>query len=196
MSKTRTFIAVPANDEVYAQALATIDSLRLLTDNVRWVAPDNLHWTLQFLGEVDNNEIYEVCREVRHAAADCEPFQLSALSVSAFPSITKPRTIWLGAGKGGDALCELQDRTEDRMAKLGFRPERRRFTPHLTIGRVQQGSHGGAALSEQLSELADFDGGKMDVDEVIVYGSELTREGPNYHVLGRASLADGDSSFA
>jgi len=192
MSKTRTFIAVAASDEVYASARATIAMLRPLSGNVSWVVPDNLHWTLQFLGEVDDTGVYAICREVARAAADVKAFALSALGVSAFPSIDKPRAIWLGAGEGSDALCELQDRIEDRMAKLGFRPERRRYTPHLTIGRVQQGSHGGAPLGEKLAELINFEGGLMEVDEVIVYGSELSREGPTYHVLGRASLAGGN----
>ncbi len=191
MSTTRTFIAIPANDGVYARALATIDELRPLTDNVRWVAPDNLHWTLQFLGDVEDVTLYEICRDVARVCESTEPFELSALAVSAFPTIEKPRNIWLGAGQGGDELCQLQDGVEDRMAKLGFRPERRHYTPHLTIGRVQQGSHGGATLSERLAALTDFDGGTMEVDEVIVYGSELSREGPTYHVIGRAPLAGG-----
>ncbi len=161
MSKTRTFIAVAACDEVYANALATIKSLRALTDNVRWVAPDNLHWTLQFLGEVDDIDLYAICRAVNRVASEMSTFQLGSLGVHAFPSIEKPRTIWLGAREGSDALCQLQDGIEERMAKLGFRPERRQFTPHLTLGRVQQGSHGGIALSERLADLADFDGGLM-----------------------------------
>ncbi len=189
MSKTRTFIAVAATDEVYANALATIKSLKKLTENIRWVAPDNLLWTLQFLGEVDDIDLYSICREVKRIASEMGTFPLGSLGVHAFPSIEKPRAVWLGAGEGSEKLCQLQDGIEDQMAKLGFRPERRQFTPHLTLGRVQQGSHGGEALSERLAELTDFDGGLMEVDEVVVYGSELTREGPTYHVLGRAPLA-------
>lgn len=191
MSTTRTFIAIPAIDEVYAKALATIGDLRSLTENVRWVAAESLHWTLQFLGEVDDTTLYEICREVTRVCEATEPFELGAMAVSAFPSVEKPRTIWLGAGEGSQRLCNLQDGVEDRMAKLGFRPERRQYTPHLTIGRVQQGSHGGAELSERLATLGEFDGGRMEVDEVIVYGSELSREGPTYHVIGRAPLAVG-----
>ncbi len=188
MATTRTFIAIPANDGVYAQALSVMDALRPLTDNVRWVAPDNLHWTLQFLGEVTDEDLYPVCREVTRAAQAQAAFELASLGVSAFPSVMKPRTIWLGAGEGSEPLCQLQDAIEERMAKLGFRPERQRYTPHLTIGRVQQGSHAGSRLSEQLAELSDFDGGNMEVDEVLIFGSELAREGPTYHVLGRSPL--------
>lgn len=188
MSTTRTFIAIPADDEVYAKALSTIEALRPLTDNVRWVVPDSLHWTLQFLGDVEDETLYEICRDVARVCEATDAFDLGAIAVSAFPNIEKPRTIWLGAGEGSEALCKLQDGIEERMAKLGFRPERRQFTPHLTIGRVHQGSHAGAALSEQLATLAEFDGGRMEVNEVIVYGSELSREGPTYHVIGRAPL--------
>jgi len=109
MSKTRLLIAVAATDEVYANALSTIKSLQPLTDNVRWVAPENLHWTLQFLGEVDDIDIYAICRAVSRVAAEWTVFSLSSLGVSAFPSLEKPRSVWLGAGEGGDALCQLQD---------------------------------------------------------------------------------------
>jgi len=188
MATTRTFIAVESSDGVYASALSQIDSLKALTDNVRWTAPDNLHWTLQFLGDVTDEELYPICREVQRVAAKREPFPLQARGVNAFPSVEKPRTVWLGAGQGGEQLAGLQDDIEQHMAELGFRPDRQRYTPHLTIGRVQQGSHGGMPLSEKLRELADFDGGAMEVDEVLVYGSELSRDGPTYHVLGRAPL--------
>jgi 2'-5' RNA ligase len=191
MATTRTFIAIEANDAVYARALAAIDLLRPLTDNVRWVAPDSLHWTLQFLGDVEDTEIYSVCRSVSQVAMEFEPFELHGLAIRAFPSIEKPRTVWLGAGEGSDHLCALQDQVEGRMADLGFRPDRQRFTPHLTLGRVQRGSHGGVALSDKLAELADFDGGTMETDEVIIFGSELTRDGPAYHVQGRSALAGG-----
>lgn len=189
MSTTRTFIAIDAGDEVYARALAAIDLLEPLAQNVRWTSPDNLHWTLQFLGDVTDEDIYAICREVGRVASEFEPFDLTATGVSAFPNIDKPRTLWLGASEGGQLLCDLQDQIEERMAKLGFRPERRRYTPHLTIGRVSQGSHGGTALAAKLADLAEYDGGRMGVDEIIVYGSELSREGPTYHVLGRAPLA-------
>lgn len=191
MSTTRTFIAIPATDEVYARAFAAIDELRPLTDNVRWVAPDTLHWTLQFLGDVDDVTLYSICRDVGRVCEEFEVFEFDALAVSAFPSIEKPRTLWLGAGEGGEILCRLQDGIEARMAKLGHRPDRQRFVPHLTIGRVQQGRHAGDAVVERLTNMTDFDGGRMAVDEVIVYGSELSREGPTYHVIGRGPLAVG-----
>jgi len=188
MAKTRTFIAVEASDEVRNRALMVIDRLREATDNVKWVAPENLHWTLQFLGDLGDAEMAEVCRRVAPTIAGLPPFLLTGLGVGAFPNNHRPRTLWLGAAAGGQDLCQLQTTIEHSLHDLGFRGEHRRFVPHLTLGRIGRGSHGGAGLAEQLAEFADFEGGAMTVDEVTVFASELRREGPAYQVLSRARL--------
>ena len=187
MPKTRTFIAVEALDEVQSSALGVIDRLRGATDGVRWVEPDNLHWTLQFLGDLDDREMAEVCLRTVRIAAKHEAFELEAHGVGAFPSIQKPRTLWLGAGRGADKFCALQADVERLLNELGFRGENRAFTPHLTIGRTSGAA--GTLLSDRLAKLADLDGGLMSVDEVIVFASELGRAGPEYSVLARAPLA-------
>jgi 2'-5' RNA ligase len=188
VSKTRTFIAVEAVDEAHAAALAAIDRLRSAADGVKWVAPDNLHWTIQFLGDLDDREMAEVCLRTVRVAARHEPFELSAVGVGAFPSIQRPRTLWIGAGEGGEEFLALQADVEASMRQLGFRGEGRAFTPHLTIGRAGRGGHAGPLLTERLAKLADFDGGRMSVEEVVVFASELDRDGPVYTVLARAPL--------
>jgi 2'-5' RNA ligase len=188
MPKTRTFIAVEAIDEVHAAALTAIDRLRSAADNVKWVEPENLHWTLQFLGDLTDVEMAEVCLRAVRTAARFEAFDVEGHGVGAFPSIQRPRTLWLGAGEGADRLIELQAGVEDALSTLGFRGENRQFVPHLTLGRVGRGAAGGRLLAERLEEMADYDGGVMGVDAVTVFASELGREGPTYHVLARAPL--------
>jgi 2'-5' RNA ligase len=187
-SKTRTFIAIEANDEVRVRALQAIDRLSRDAENVKWVAPDNLHWTLQFLGDISYEQMAEACRIVGKVAARHKPFVLTATGVGAFPKIDRPRTLWLGAGQGGDQLCTLQSVLEEGLAELGFRGENRRYVPHLTLGRLARGSHGGQALAAGVAELSNFEGGAMEVDEVTVFASVLEREGPTYHVLSHAPL--------
>jgi 2'-5' RNA ligase len=191
MSKTRTFIAVEALDAVQAAAVTAIDRLRGGAENVNWVDPENLHWTMQFLGDLTDQEMAEVCLRTLRAAAQHDAFELSALGVFAFPSIQRPRTLWLGAGEGRERLVELHNSIDDALFSLGFRRDSRDFTPHVTLGRVGQGAHAGPVVSERLAKLADYDGGIMEVAEVIVYASELTRDGPTYTVLARAPLAGG-----
>jgi 2'-5' RNA ligase len=188
MSKTRTFIAVDAVDEAHAAALAVIDRLRGAAEGIKWVEPENLHWTIQFLGDLDDREMAEACLRTVRAAAKHESFELAAHGVGAFPSIQRPRTLWLGAGEGSEQFCALQADIERSLYDLGFRGDSRPFTPHLTLGRTGRGRGPGPALSERLAKLADFDGGVMNVDEVTVYASELGRDGPTYSVLARAPL--------
>ena len=187
-SKTRTFVAIEAVDEVYMRALQAIDLLSGKAENVKWVAPENLHWTLQFLGDITDEEMAESCRIVGRVAARHEPFVLSATGVGAFPKVERPRTLWLGAGQGSDAFCRLQAELEEELSQLGFRGENRRFVPHLTLGRLGRGSHGGQRLADRVVELAKFDGGTMEIDEVKVFASILERDGPAYHVLCSAPL--------
>lgn len=189
MSKTRTFVAVAASEDLRERAQAAIATLRSAVDNIKWVSPENLHWTLQFLGDISDSEIADVCRLVAKVASRFEPFPLTAEGIGAFPSVDRPRALWLGAGQGGEDLCVLQRSIEEALAELGFRGERRRFVPHLTIGRVGRGSHGGTRLAEQVVALADFEGGAMIVEELTVFASRLERKGPAYHVLSHAPLA-------
>jgi 2'-5' RNA ligase len=188
MAKTRTFIAVDAVDAVHAAAVLAIDRLRGATENVKWVEPDNLHWTMQFLGDLTDQEIAEVCLRTTRAAARHEGFSLSARGVGAFPTIHRPRTLWIGAGDGGDRLVALHASIEQALFDLGFRGENRQFVPHLTLGRVGRGAHAGPVVAERLAKLGDYDGGMMDVDEVTVYASELSRDGPMYTALAHAKL--------
>jgi 2'-5' RNA ligase len=188
MSKTRTFIAVDALDAVHAAALTAIDRLRGAAECVKWVEPDNLHWTMQFLGDLTDQEMAEVCLRTTRAAARHESFELAGLGVGAFPSIQRPRTLWLGAGQGRDELTALHTSIDEGLFSLGFRRDSRPFTPHVTLGRASHGGHTGPVVAERLAKLADFDGGIQEVAEVIVYASELSREGPTYTVLARAPL--------
>ena len=103
---------------------------------------------------------------------NCPP-SASAFSVDPSPANAVARS---RAGERGDVA--LQGGIEQSLYSLGFRGENRPFTPHLTLGR----GHGGQPLTDELEKLAEYDGGMMLVDQVIVYASELSRDGPTYHV--------------
>jgi 2'-5' RNA ligase len=191
MTTIRTFIAVAALPEIRQAAAKLISRLRLsepAAGDIKWVAPENLHWTLQFLGNLDEREIPEVCDAVATAALEIEPFELEARGAGAFPSLTRPRTLWIGAGQGERAMTVLHSAVDRRLKKRGYRGEERRFVPHITIGRA--GRKGQLqSLTEELAGLAEYDAGTMLVEEVTVYSSQLAPGGPTYDVLARAPLA-------
>jgi 2'-5' RNA ligase len=187
MSRTRTFLAVEASHETRRRAIELIEQLRCVARDIKWVAPPNLHWTLQFLGDVDDTDLASVCGRVAEATQDIEPFLLEAGGAGAFPSPRRPRTVWLGAVRGCEEMARLQNTIERTLAGLGFRGENRQYVPHLTLGRVGRGENR-PSLTEILAKFSDYDGGTAVVEEVVIFGSVLGREGPTYHVIGRAPL--------
>jgi 2'-5' RNA ligase len=184
----RTFIAVSAAPEIRRAAVRLMDALRAAAGDVKWVAPENLHWTLQFLGEIDDLEVPAICSAVTTAVKEVEAFELEASGAGAFPSADRPRTLWLGAGAGAQAMVALHAAIQRKLDRLGYRGEHRRFVPHITLGRA--GRNGPArSLVRELAGLAEFDGGSMLVDEVSIYASMLGPEGPTYDPLARVPLA-------
>jgi 2'-5' RNA ligase len=188
MAGTRTFVAVTVSADIRRAAGKLAEQLRPAAGDVKWVATENLHWTLQFLGNIDERDIPEVCQAVATAALEREPFDLEARGAGAFPSADRPRTLWIGAGQGAREMAALHTAIQRRLKKRGYRSEERRFVPHITLGRA--GRKGPTrSLAIELADLADYDAGTMFVDEVTVYSSQLGSEGPSYDVLARAPLA-------
>ncbi len=184
----RTFIAVEMDQSVCGSAARLIRALAASQADVKWVEPHNLHLTLKFLGEVPLEEIHAVCKAVERAVAGIEPFRLELVGAGAFPNVSRPRTLWLGAGDGQVQMAALQQAVEHGLKKLGYRPEGRKFKTHLTLGRVRRAGPGLVRLAELLAEHAAFQAGASVVEEVTVFASELTSEGPVYSVLSRAEL--------
>lgn len=189
--RVRTFVAVELPPEVRNRACQLIDSLRRSSEaNVRWVTPEQLHWTLKFLGDVDLLEIPEICRRLSQAVAPLPPFDVEAYGAGAFPDALHPRTVWVGMRAGLEAMIALHATVEDVLADLGFRQEQRRFRPHITLGRVRNDAAGGPEeFAERLKEFADYDGGIASVFEVTVFSSQPGPKGPTYEPLGHIELA-------
>ncbi|HKD37131.1 MAG TPA: RNA 2',3'-cyclic phosphodiesterase, partial [Pirellulales bacterium] len=145
-------------------------------------------WTMNFLGDVPDPEIPAICTAVAAAAKPFRPFELEVRGVGAFPGVGRPRTIWLGAGEGKEAMRYLHAALERQLAGLGFRPEARRFQPHLTLGRVRDSSAGLSELAELIRKHAEFVAGTMTVDEVVVFSSRLEPTGAVHERLGGGAL--------
>lgn len=183
----RAFVAVDVSDEVRASAESLIRDLAASGADVKWVEPHNLHLTLKFLGDVDLTETAAICAAVAQAAEGIEPFDLEIRAAGAFPDIRRPRTVWMGVTDKTGRLGKLFQNIENRLQKLRFSKESRRFQAHLTIGRLRGGGSV-EALRELIELSADFDAGPTTVSEVVLYSSQLSSAGPAYDVLGRVKL--------
>lgn len=127
----RLFIALDLPEDV----LAALDRLCEGLPGIRWSDADQFHLTLRFIGEVEQGTFYDI----GEALADVShpPFELALKGLGQFPPRGAPHTLWVGVDDPGNALSVLRRRIERRLEEVGLPPERRKFTPHVTLGRFK-----------------------------------------------------------
>jgi 2'-5' RNA ligase len=187
--RIRTFIAVAVADPVLRQLVALQHELRLAAPDVKWVDRENLHLTLKFLGEVNETDLYKVCKTAEQAVAEQAVFEMNLVGVGAFPTAHRPRIIWAGVGSGADELSQMHHKIETAFRAQGYPREDRPFTPHLTLGRMRQ-PEPTPQLAAALANLANWSGGVTQVQEILVMSSRLSPSGPTYSVMSRGRLLD------
>lgn len=192
----RCFAAVEVSSPDVRQALVrACDELRraLGADAglVKWVRPDQFHFTLRFFGELGPTEVEAAAQALRRAAAGTAPFPLAVAGLGAFPSARSPRVLWAGTGEGREQLIALARRLEDELAAAAFGREERPFQPHLTLGRVRQGADLAAPLRGLLTRPPVRYGDWL-VDRLVLMRSELLPAGPRYTVVEAAELVRGE----
>ena len=188
MARTRTFIGVAIGESIRASAKAMQQTLARCGADVKWVEPENLHVTLLFLGEIDDTDMVNACRIAAKAAAKEPPFILRVGGVGAFPTPRRPKVLWGGITEGADALVRLHAAIEEPLLELGaYRQEERGYTPHLTLGRAA-GEVDANLLAVELPNHLSWNAGQTPVEEVLVYRSEMRRDGMEYSVLARSPL--------
>jgi len=155
---------------------------------VRWAAAAHLHLTLKFLGEVAADRLPELRAAVEAPLADHGPFAVELRGAGAFPSVQRPRVVWVGLGAGAAEAKALAGSLERSLEPLGFAPEQREFTPHLTVGRVKAPAPDRAALPRLIAAVCDRVWGETLAREVHLMRSELFPAGPIYSILHTTSL--------
>jgi 2'-5' RNA ligase len=188
MARIRTFIGIALDKAIRDRTVALQETLGRTGTEVKWVEPENLHVTMLFLGEVDEREIPKVCGIVAEVSQQHSSFLMSVESAGCFPNPRRPRILWVGIAEGSQPLCAIHDALEIPLQELGYRREERKYTPHITLGRVKS-DRSTDKLSAALAQHAGWKGGELWVRELHVMSSQLTPQGPVYTVLSRAKLA-------
>ncbi len=144
---------------------------------IGWVPPANLHVTLKFFGNLVPEQVEGVAAAARRAAQGVAPFEVVARGLGVFPKPETPRVLWVGLGEDKERLGGLRDRLEKSSEELGFEPDSRPFSGHLTLGRIHQGTED---IDTWLQEYADVDCLPSTIDEIVIYESRLHRTGAEY----------------
>lgn len=187
MSKIRTFIAIEIPAEIQNKIGELQNSLKKIGGRVSWTKPGNIHLTLKFLGDTDEKIIDEIATELQQIVKDRASFKININGAGVFPNFKRPRVIWVGARSEGKQLQELAAKVQDCMENFGFEKERRRFSAHLTLGRVKD-TKGIEAVMEQLKSYENFEMGSFDVKQFYLIKSELHSAGAIYTPLKKIIL--------
>lgn len=174
----RAFIAITppeALQQSFAEVSAVFQRQAL---PLRWVKPEHVHLTLQFLGNVAPEQIAHIGRAIARAGAGQSPFTVLVRGLGCFPTLSRPRVLWMGLDPH-HALLQLQQRLAAELTFLGFASEDRPFHPHLTLARMQQGV-GRSQLEPLLRAYHDRHFGEMTVEQLRLFQSRLHQEGAMY----------------
>jgi len=192
MESVRAFIAIELPDAVKATLSRLQNDLKGSTRvPVKWVEPDAVHLTLKFLGNVSALAIPDIATSLSESVKPIAPFRLGLGRPGAFPNTRAPRVVWVGIEGDTTALSTLQQRVELAVIPLGFEREHRRFSAHLTLGRVrdQAAPADRRRLGEAVASLSIEHPVPFDISSVCLMRSTLTREGAIYNRLHEAALS-------
>ena len=147
--------------------------------DIKWVPVGNIHITLKFFGNITETQVTDISEAVTALAANQAPFTLTVTDAGAFPNPKNPRVVWLGVGGELDVAREFYRRLEIAFAALGFPPEDRPLSPHLTLGRVKSPANR-SALTQSLVHLPSPEAAPFQVSEIVLFRSNLTPRGATY----------------
>jgi len=178
----RAFIAVELPDAVHAALEDLKGRFRCAGVRASWVKPGNIHLTLRFLGEIDEDQAGRIIDILDSEYACVRPFTLQVCGVGAFPNARRPSVLWVGCEPAEGPLERVQQAAETAARAVGLAPEAKVFRAHLTLARVKDWRASGP-VSEALDQAKGFDAGEFEAAGVALFRSRLMPSGAVYERL-------------
>jgi len=174
----RTFIAVPVPVEEPLRKLLGELQHTFCEDRIKWIEPENLHLTLFFFGDTDEEIIPSVSSALVRSTSNFNEFKLDFVSLGVFKNLKNPKVLWVGV-EGFQVLAKIKRALEKEIISLGFKMEERDFVPHLTLARPKL-IENKKKLGEWLDRYKNRIIQEVKITKLVYYESILTREGPIY----------------
>jgi 2'-5' RNA ligase len=184
----RAFIAIKISVDIQEKLLGIQKKLKQSDAHISWVNPENIHLTIQFLGNIEEDQVPQIVSELRKSVTVVSPFQLQVGYAGAFPNLRYPRVVWIGVTDDeDDSLKTLQEDISARLRTLGFKQEEGRFKPHLTLGRVRSQKNK-SNLVRAIEAIVNIWVGEISVDAIYLIKSELKPTGAEYTDLEEVKI--------
>lgn len=194
MSETvRVFIAIEITKKTQDELANLAGLYKDPHDKVTWVAPNNIHLTLKFLGNVPEKDIDRIKDVLSDLSKRYSRFEAEVKGLGVFPSEKSPRVVWAGVDKGRENIKSICGDLEEKLAQIGFPKEERGFTPHFTLGRVKYIKDTKKFAEKISTHKSDFID-KIDIKDISLIKSKLTPEGSVYEALYRAEFKTDNST--
>lgn len=186
----RLFVAMPLPDEIKDYLGGMIDELRPSGEGVRWVKPENIHLTVRFLGEADEQVVPKLATLLDRVALEFACSRLSLGSLGAFPNLRRPSVFWVGLEGDSTELTKMARQVELGVRTLRFEKEKKGFRPHLTLGRVKRGQDVRPVVAKV--ETWAVESREVLLDQLVLFKSDLTPQGAVYSRLHTAQLGSSE----
>ncbi len=183
----RTFIAIEIPQDIKEEISGFQNSLKDKNFPVRWVRPENIHITLKFVGEIPGEVVNNIKQEFEKSPPLIEPFSCTVGGTGVFPNLKRPRVFWAGIKNGAEETIALAGTIDRFVREFDIEREKKRFSPHLTIGRFKR--------PFQVTGLENFlsddilNTGNFSVGKIVFMQSVLKPLGPEYTPLAYHSLS-------
>lgn len=187
----RAFVAVELSSDIREKLSALQGQLKKVLPPMNWVHPESIHLTLKFLGWVDSSRVSQLLSALELIGNRQNTFSLEIQRLGVFPSIKRPRILWVGVTGQTHIMQQLVLEIEATLESLGFPPEEKPYHPHLTLARIKRDNAlVGAALIENKVLEAEQSIGLMTVEKFLLFQSDVDAFGATYTPLGTVQLSD------
>jgi len=178
----RAFVAIELPGTIKDAVESLSQRLQGCGARASWVRSDNMHLTLRFFGDIENEQTDRLVELLAESCKDVSPFSLRIRGVGAFPNVRKPSVVWVGAESLGVSPDTLYRAAERAARAVGLRADDKPFHPHVTLARIRD-ARTARPLMEAMEHETVFDAGAFDVHGMTLFSSELTPKGPIYRVV-------------